>query len=230
MSEKTLKFNKIRLNKKEFHKSKEPIDFLSINVNQIVVSDKLKHNNEGFKYFIGYQKGEIVNPLCIVLPQMSGYIKYFENGSKSMSFLIKDDEVWDKYDEIWYVIKGKLGIKFHSEPAYEYRYLKTKVREFNGVIKTNFLGNDMLKENMHYNCIACISIDSVMRTDKKNHPQVYLEECKYRAKKIQMSRFIKTELKSDSESSDSDLDSEKIGAKVDNKLMAKLEKSGSDSE
>ena len=124
----------------------------------------------------------------------------------------------------------KLNIKFHSEPIYEQKYLKAKVREFGGVIKTNFLGNDMPKENMHYICIACITIDSVMRIDKKNHPQVYLEECKYRVKKIQMSRFINTELKSDSESSDSDLDSEKIGAKVDNELMAKLEKSGSDSE
>ena len=207
MSEKTLKFNNIRLNKKEFHKSKEPIDLMSVNVDQIVVSDKFKHNNEGFKYFIGYQEGEIVKPLCIILPQMSGYIKYFENGSKNMSFLIKDDEGQEKYDKIWDAIKNKLGIKFHSEPVYEYKYLKAKVREFNGVIKINFLGNDMPKENMHYTCIACITIDSVMRIDKKNHPQVYLEECKYRVKKIQMSRFINTELKSDS-----DLDSEKIGA------------------
>ena len=69
-----------------------------------------------------------------------------------------------------------------------------------------------------------------MRIDKKNHPRVYLEECKYGTKKIQMSRFINTELKSDSESSDSDLDSEKIGAKVDNELIAKLEKAGSDCE
>ena len=68
-----------------------------------------------------------------------------------------------------------------------------------------------------------------MRIDKKNHPQVYLEECKYRAEKIQMPRFINTELKSDSESSDLDLESEKIGAKVDNELMTKLEP-GSDSE
>ena len=147
-----------------------------------------------------------------------------------MPFLIKDDEVRDKYDKMWDMIKDKLGVKFHSEPIYEYRYLKAKVREFDGVIKTNFLGNDMPKENMHYTCIACITIDSVMRIDKKNHPQVYLEECKYKVKKIQMSRFINTELKSDSESSDSDLDSEKIGAKVDNELIAKLEKSGSDSE
>ena len=104
MSEKTLKFNNIRLNKKEFHKSKEPIDLLSVNVDQIVISDKFKHNNEGFKYFIGYLEGGIVKPLCIILLQMSGYIKYFESGGKNMSFLIKDDEVWNKYNEICYVI------------------------------------------------------------------------------------------------------------------------------
>ena len=165
MSEKTLKFNNIRLNKKEFHKSKEPIDLLSVDLDQIVVSDKFKHNDEGFKHFIGYLEGEIIKPLCIILPQMNGYIKYFENGSKNMSFLIKTDEVWDKY-KIWDVIKDKLGIKFHSEPVYKYKYLKTKVREFDGVIKTNILGKDMPKENM-YTCIACITVDSVLRINKK---------------------------------------------------------------
>ena len=198
---------------------------MSINVDQIVVFDKFKHNNEGFKYFTGYQEGGIVKPLCIILPQMSGYIKYFENGSKNMSFLIKDDEVWDKYDKIWDVIKNKLNIKFHSEPVYEYKYLKAKVREFDGVIKTNFLGNDIPKENMHYTYIACITIDSVMRIDKKNHPQIYLEECRYRLKKIQMPRFIKTERKSDSES---ELDSEEEST-FDAELIAKLEP-GPDSE
>ena len=84
-----------------------------------------------------------------------------------MSFLIKDDEVWKKYEQIWDVIKNRLDIKFHSEPVYDKRYLKAKVREFNGVIKTIFLGNDMPKENMHYTFIACITIDSVMRIDKK---------------------------------------------------------------
>ena len=168
MGEKTLKFNNIRLNKKQFQKSKELIELMSVIVGQIVVSDKFKCNNESFKYFIGYQEGGIVKPLCIILPQMSGYIKYFENGGKNMSFLIKDDEVWDKYDKIWDVIKDKLGINFHSEPVYEYRYLKAKVREFDGVIKTNFLGNGVPKENMHYACIACITIDFVMNCDKKN--------------------------------------------------------------
>ena len=143
---------------------------------------------------------------------MNGFIKYFENGSKNMSFLIKNDEVWDKYDKIWDVIKDKLGIKFHSEPVYKYKYLKTKVREFDGVIKTNFLGNDMPKENMYYTCIACITIDPVLRINKKNHPQDYSEECKYKKKKTQMPKFIKTELKSDSEKS------EKMEAKIDNEL------------
>ena len=63
-----------------------------------------------------------------------------------MSFLIKDDELLEKYEKIWDVIKNKLGIKFHSKPIYEQKYLKTKGREFDGVIKTNFLGNDMSKK------------------------------------------------------------------------------------
>ena len=215
MTKKTLKFNNIRVNKKKFHMSKEPIDLMSVNVDQIVVSDKFKHNNEGFKYFIGYQEGEIVKPLCIILPQMSGYIKYFEYGAINMSFLIKDDEVWQKYEQIWGVIKNKLSIKFHSEPVYDKKHLKTKVKEYDGAIKTNFLGNDVPNENMHYTCIACITIDSVMNMDKKNYPQVYLEECKYKIKKIQMSRFINVELDLDSDNelkydndSDSDSDSD----------------------
>ena len=98
---------------------------------------------------------------------MSGCIKYFENGSKNMSFLVKDYEVRDKYDKIWDVIKNKLNIDIHSEPVYEYKCLKAKVREFDDVIKTDFLGNGMPKQNMYYTCIACITIDSVMNFDKK---------------------------------------------------------------
>ena len=160
MSEKTLKFNTIRFNKKEFHKPRKPIDLMSVNVDQIVVS-------EGYKYFICYQENEIVKALFIIFPQVKGYIKYFENRNKNMSFLIKDEEVFDKYEQIWGVVKTKLGIKFHSEPVYDETYIKAKVREFDGKIKTNFLGNDVPKENVNYTCIACITIDSVMRIDKK---------------------------------------------------------------
>ena len=111
MSEKTLKFDNIRVNKKEFHKSKQPIDLNLINIDQIVVFDKFKHSDDGFKYFIGYKEGEIVKPLCIILPQMSGYIKYFENGGKNMSFMIKNNDVLDKFNKIWDNIKNKLNIK-----------------------------------------------------------------------------------------------------------------------
>ena len=119
----------IRLNKKEFLKSKQPTDLKSVNVDQIVGSDRFKHSDDGFKNFIGYQEGEIVKQLCIILPQMSGYIKYFENSGKNMSFMVKDDNVLDKYNKIWDKIKEKANPKFHSIPVYDETYIKAKVRE-----------------------------------------------------------------------------------------------------
>ena len=69
-------------------------------MDQIIVSDRFKYSDDGFKYFIGYQEGEIVKSLCVILSQMSGYIKYFENGGKNKSFVVKYDNVLDKYNEI----------------------------------------------------------------------------------------------------------------------------------
>ena len=111
---------------------------MSVNIDQIVASDKFNNNNNSFRYFIGYQEGEIVKPLCIILPQMSRYIKYFEYGGMNMSFLIKDDEVREKYKQIWNLIKNKLGIRFHSLPVHDKKYLKSKVKEYDGVIKQIF--------------------------------------------------------------------------------------------
>ena len=89
MNEKTLKFENIRVINKDVHKFKQPVDLASVNVDQIVISGKFKHSDEGFKYFIGYKKGETVKPLCIILPQMNGYIKYFEKLVKICHFLLK---------------------------------------------------------------------------------------------------------------------------------------------
>ena len=83
------------------------------------------------------------------------------------------DHVLDKYYENWKKIKKILNIKFHSIPVYDEKYIKAKVKEFNDVIKTNFLGDEIPTENVHYACIACIAIDSVMGMEKKNYPQVY---------------------------------------------------------
>ena len=149
MTKKTLKFNNIRVNKKKFHMSKEQIDLMSVNIDQTVVSDKFNHNNNGSRNFIGYQEGEIIKPLCIILPQITGYIKYFEFGEINMSFSTKNNEVWEKYKQIWGLIKNKLGIKFHSLPVHDKKYLKTKVKEYDGVIETNFSGSDLRKENEH---------------------------------------------------------------------------------
>ena len=86
MNKRTLKFNNIKLNNKEFHKSKQTIDPDSVTTDKIVVSDKFRHSEKGYKYFIGYQEDEIIRPLCIILPQMNGYIKYFEMAEKTCPF------------------------------------------------------------------------------------------------------------------------------------------------
>ena len=83
--------------------------------------------------------------------------------------------------------------------VYDEKYIKAKVREFNVGIKTNFLGDEVSKESVHYPDIACITIDSVMRMEIKNYPQFYLEECKHKMKKTKMPKFIDTELESESE-------------------------------
>ena len=132
--------------------------------------------------------------------QMTGYMKYFENGSKNTSFVIKDDDLLDKYNEIWGKIKETLSIKFHSTPFYDEKYIKANAREFSVVIKINFLTDKAPKENNNYTCIACIAIDSFMRMEKKNYSQVYLKKRKYRIKKTKMIKFIEAELKSEPES------------------------------
>ena len=100
-----------------------------------------------------------------------------------MSLSIKINEVWEKYEDIRNVIKNKVNIKFHSQLIYENKYLKAKVKEFDVNIKTNSLDNNLPKENTYHTCIACITLDSVMKMDKKNYPQVYLEECKTKQRK-----------------------------------------------
>ena len=194
MSKKTLKFDNVEVNKNEFHISKQPIALSLVNVNQILICDKFEYSDTGLKYFIGCRDDNIIRLLCIILPQMSGYIKYFDNGGKNMSFMIKDDSVLVKYNEFWNKIKKTLNIKFHSMPVYDEKYTKVKIEIVNGVVNTNFWGDKIPKEGAHYTCIACISIDSVMKMGKKNYPQVYLEECKYEIKKINTPRFIGFEL------------------------------------
>ena len=114
MNEQTLKFGDIVVNKKEFHASKQAIAINLVDTDKIVVSGKFKYSHNGFKYFIGYSvNDDIIRPLCIVLPQMSGYIKYFDNG-KNMSFKSEDECAYLEYNEIWNKIKKTLNTRFRS--------------------------------------------------------------------------------------------------------------------
>ena len=101
---------------------------------------------------------------------MNGYIKYFENRRKNMSFMIEDDSVLVKYNEILNNFKNILNIKFHSIPVYDEKYIKAKAKEFNGVVNTNFWSDKIPKERVHHTCIACINVDCVMKMEKKNYP------------------------------------------------------------
>ena len=99
----TLKFNNIRVNKKDVHMYKKPTDLMWVNVNQIIVSEKYNYNEDGLKYFIGYQKGEVVNPLCIILPHMRGYKSTLNTGAWACLFwlnIIKYGNSTDKFG-VW---------------------------------------------------------------------------------------------------------------------------------
>ena len=193
MSKQTLKFNDILLNKKDYYASKKAIPLNLVNINNIVVSYIVKHGDEGYTYFIGYSHDGVIRPLCVTLPQMSGYIKYFDNGGKNMSFKIEEESVYLKYAEIWNKIKSILNVKFHSQPIYDVKYIKTKVKTFNNTINTLLSGDEIPKERIHYCCISAICVDSV-RTGEKNYPQVYLEQCKYKIKKRELVSFIDDEV------------------------------------
>ena len=160
----------IEVSKKEFYEGKKAIKLNSVDVDKIFVSNKIRGNNETSKVFIRYLDdiSGIVKPLCNILPQRSGWIKYFENGGKNMSFKIEDGEVYVKYNSIWNKIKELLGVKFYSEPIYDDSYIKTKVKTFSDMIKTLFDGGDknpdeIPKEGVEYACIACISVDSMLK-------------------------------------------------------------------
>ena len=101
MSDKTIKFSdNLKVHKKNFRLSKQRITLNSVRISKIVVSDKYSCSNKSFKYFIGYKEDDIIRPSCIVFPQMSEYIKYFDNGGKNMSFKIEDDNILVKFNEI----------------------------------------------------------------------------------------------------------------------------------
>ena len=203
MSSQKIKFGDKEVGKKKFYSSKEVILLDSVDLSKIVVSSRWKLNDTTYKYFCGYLNNDVIKPLCVILPQMSRYIKYFDNGGKNMSFVTDDKEVYGKYDEIWNVVKSLLKLKFAIRDD---KYILAKLKIFKKKNITTFNNNNIVPtEKNHYICIPAIDIDSVLKIDKKAYLQAYLEECKYKLKKRKPVSFIDSEIIDDD--SDSDIDS-----------------------
>ena len=129
--------------------------------------NKWKINDTTCKYLCGYLNDDVVRPLCVILPQMSGYIKYFDDGAKNMSLIRDDKEISAKYNEIWNVIKKLLNLKFTVNPIRNDKYMLAKLKIFNGINKATFTDDVMPIEKNHYICIPAIDIDSVLKIDKR---------------------------------------------------------------
>ena len=190
-----------KLIKKEFYSSKQAISLDSVDLDKIIVSSKWKINETTYKYLCGYLNNDVIQPLCVTLPQMNGYIKYFGNGGKNMTFVTDNEKVYDKYNEIWEVIRKLLKVKFTVNPVRDDKYLVAKLKIFKRINRTTF----NKKERNNYICIPAIDIDLVLKIDNKRaYPQAYLEKCKYKLKKREIVNYIDDEIIDDD--SDSDID------------------------
>ena len=126
---------------------------------------------------------------------MDGYIQYFDNGGKNMTFVTDNEKVYDKYNEICEVIRKLLKVKFAVNPVRDDKYLVAKLKIFNRINRTTFNNNNTPIERNHYICIPAIDIDSVLKIDNKRaYPQAYLEQCKYKLKKRKIVNYIDDEI------------------------------------
>ena len=136
---------------------------------------------------------------------MDGYIKYFDDGGKNMTFVMDDEKIYEKYNEIWEVVRNLLKIDFTVSPVRDDIDLVAKLKIFNKINRTTFNNNNYIPmERNHYICIPVIDIDSVIKIDKREYPQAYLEQCKYKLKKRKIVNYIDDEIID--EDSDSDID------------------------
>ena len=139
MSSKKIKFGDKEVDEKEFYYSKQAISLDSVNLNKIVVSNKWKNNDATYKYLFGYLNNDTIQPLCVILPQMNGNIKYFDDGGKNMSFVTDDEEIYEKYNEIWEVVRKLLKLKFTLGPVRDDKYIIAKLKIFNRIIEQHLL-------------------------------------------------------------------------------------------
>ena len=204
MSLRKINFGNKEVNKKEFYSSKQAISLDSVDLNKIVISKKWKINDTTYKHICGYLNNDTIQLLCVILPQMDGYIKYFDDCGKNVSFVTDDEKIYEKYSKIWEVVRNILKIDFTVDPVRDDIYLVAKLKIFNKINRTTSNNNNIPMERNHYICIPVIDIDSVLKIDKRAYPQAYLEQCKYKLKKRKILNYIDDEIID--EDSDSDID------------------------
>ena len=204
MSLRKINFGNKEVNKKEFYSSKQAISLDSVDLNKIVISKKWKINDTTYKHICGYLNNGTIQLLCVILPQMDGYIKYFDDCGKNVSFVTDDEKIYEKYSKIWEVVRNILKIDFTVDPVRDDIYLVAKLKIFNKINRTTSNNNNIPMERNHYICIPVIDIDSVLKIDKRAYPQAYLEQCKYKLKKRKILNYIDDEIID--EDSDSDID------------------------
>ena len=172
MSLRKIKFGNKEVNKKEFYSSKQAISLDSVDLNKIVVSKKWKINDTTYKYICGSLNNDTIQPLCVILPQMDGYIKYFDDSGRNISFVTDDEKTYKKYNEIWEVVRNLLKIDFTVNTVRDGIYLVAKLKIFNKINRATFNNNNYIPmERNHYICIPVTDIDSVLKLDERAYPQ-----------------------------------------------------------
>ena len=205
---KNINFNDKKIKKSIFCKNKAINIIEDINDNNISVSKKEPFGNKNsLKYFIVYNGNDIIRPICIRLPQMTGYARKVDENA-TMSFIVKDKQLLKKYTKIRETIEELMEINFESKSVYSDhdKHIKTKIKMYAGSIITNFHNEKMPKEKAPCKWLSIIMIDSVIKANKKYYPQTVLEECKYMQEKIKIENYINEDL--ENSESDSDFNDE----------------------
>ena len=185
MSEKTINFGDKEINKKDFYKNKKQFNIKYIDTNKILTSKPVSYGKNNMKkYIIGYKDNTIIS-LQLFLPKMMGYLNIFEDGTRKMSFLTDNNKFLERYTKIWEKISDLIDKKFDSDPVYNNKYINTKIRSYNNDIITNFhnidnKNNKLPEKNKAYKCMSLISLDSIIKINKKYYPQTLLQECVYK--------------------------------------------------
>ena len=177
-----LKFGQKSVTTKDFYGQRQTTDVFTMDVNKLVIPDKVPCNNgKDCLYIVGYQVNGAPAPLFIKTPKnifSYGVSQYDKNSAYTMSFNVSEEEAWKtQYKKIWNEIESRLFEKLATEPI-KGKYVRGKLKTWKKDIKTNFHGQ-IVPCDMYCNATAVLKIDSVYKQGKNYHPQTYVEECKY---------------------------------------------------